>query len=143
MSRRPHAIRPGPGTDRLAPLPDRAGPRTDRGAGTVMVVACLGLLLVLGAALGAIAGIVVDHRRAQAAADLAALAGAAERARGRPPCPAAARIASDNGTEIASCRVAGMDVLVEVRRQGAPLVGVRPWLRARARAGPADVRSPR
>lgn len=121
---------------------DRAAGGTDQGAATVMVVACLGLLLVLGAALGAVAGVVVDHRRGQAAADLAALAGAAEQGRGRPACAAAERIARSNGAEVTSCQVAGMDVSVEVRRQGPPLLGVRPWLTARARAGPADVVPP-
>jgi uncharacterized membrane protein len=55
-----------------------------------MVVACLSLLLLVGAGLGVVAAMVRDHRVAQSAADLAALAGASALQRGDDPCAAAA-----------------------------------------------------
>ena len=64
-----------------------------RGAATPMVVACLSLLLALGAALGVVAAMVHDHRVAQSAADLAALAGAAALQRGDDGCAAAGSVA--------------------------------------------------
>ena len=51
-----------------------ARPRHDRGSAVPFAVACLGLVLLLGAALGVAAAMVADHRAAQSAADLAALA---------------------------------------------------------------------
>ena len=50
--------------------------RSERGSASPLVVACVGVLLLLGAALGVVAAMVRAHRDAQAAADLAALAAA-------------------------------------------------------------------
>ncbi len=59
-----------------------------RGAASVVVVACVAVLLVVGCGLTVVAATVVDHRRAQLAADLAALAGAAgARGGGQPAAP--------------------------------------------------------
>jgi secretion/DNA translocation related TadE-like protein len=99
-------------------------------------VACLGLLVLLGAALGVTGALVVDHRIAQDAADLAALAGAAAYADGREGCAAASRIAADNGAALADCSVASEEVDVAVLVEGPRWL--RSWrdLRAEARAGP-------
>jgi secretion/DNA translocation related TadE-like protein len=54
--------------------------------------------------LGAVAGrVVVEQRRAAAAADLAALAGATAVQQGAAGCPAAARTATANGARLATC----------------------------------------
>ena len=47
--------------------------RTDSGAATAAAVACLGLLLLVGLALGEVGAWFAAHRQARAAADLAAL----------------------------------------------------------------------
>jgi uncharacterized membrane protein len=54
---------------------------------SLFLVACLGLLLLVGAALGrCVAALVRAHRQAQAAADLSALAVASAVARQPDPC---------------------------------------------------------
>ena len=108
----------------------------ERGAVTVLAVALLGLVLLVGAALGVAAAMVVDHRRAQAAADLAALAGATAHQRGEDGCRAAARMAVANGGALGGCRVEGDAVVVEVRVTGPRWLGQVADLSGRARAGP-------
>lgn len=112
------------------------GRRDQRGAATVFAVACLAVLLLVGAALGVVAAMVHAHRQAQAAADLAALAGAQAVARGRDPCAAAGAIAASNGAALTGCTVAGSDVVVTVRVDGPHWLGQRADLDGRARAGP-------
>lgn len=111
----------------------------ERGAATLLVGTCLALLLVIGAALGVVAALVVGHRSAQAAADLASLAGAAALARGETACEAAAELAEANGASLQECRVTGDDVVVLVRVSGPRWLGQRGDLEARARAGPGQV----
>jgi secretion/DNA translocation related TadE-like protein len=112
-------------------LPDQ------RGAATVLAVAMAGVLLLVGAAAGVVGAIVVAHRTAQAAADLAALAAASALARAAgDPCASAAAIAEDNGAALASCAVAGRTVEVEVVVDGPRWLGQDRDLSARARAGP-------
>lgn len=115
--------------------------RDQRGAATVLVVAMAGVLLLVGAAAGVVAAIVVAHRKAQAAADLAALAGAEVVAdpahRGaRDPCATAREVASANDAELSSCVVAEADVLVEVTVTGPRWLGQDRDLIGTARAGP-------
>ena len=110
---------------------------TDAGAGTVLVVAVAGLLLTIGVALGVVAALVVDHRKAQSAADLASLAGAGALARGGDPCGQARRVAAANGAAVVSCATRGLDVLGEGVLPGPRWWGWSGDLRARARAGPA------
>lgn len=116
----------------------RAGPRPrdDAGAVTLLVVALAGLLLLIGSALGVVAAMVVAHRSAQAAADLAAIAGATALQRGRDPCAAAGEIAGHNGASLRSCEVSGRDVLVDVVVAGPRWLGQDADLVGRARAGP-------
>ncbi|WP_341924558.1 Rv3654c family TadE-like protein [Nocardioides psychrotolerans] len=119
-----------------------AGPgrrRDGRGAVTVVVVALAGLLLLLGSALGVVAALVVAHRSAQAAADLAAVAGATALQRGRDPCSTAADVAAGNGASLSACAVVGRDVLVDVSVTGPRWLGQDADLEGRARAGPAGV----
>lgn len=112
---------------------DSAG---DRGAASLLAVSCLGLLLLLGAALSVVGAMVAAHRQAQAAADLAALAGASAVV-GGDPCGDAAAVAEANGGSVASCAVDGYDVVVEVVVPGPRWLGATGDLTGRARAGPA------
>ncbi|GAA1953646.1 hypothetical protein GCM10009798_11010 [Nocardioides panacihumi] len=108
----------------------------DRGSAVPFAVACLGLVLLLGAALGVVGAMVVDHRRAQAAADLAALAGASALGDGGDGCGAAARIAAGNGASLADCVAEGADLRVTVVVRGPGWLGAHGDLTAQARAGP-------
>lgn len=117
-----------------------AGPSTpapERGSATLFAVAVLGLLVLVGAGLGVVGAMVQAHRVAQSAADLAALAGAEARARGRDPCLAAGAIAGANGAVVERCVVDGYDVRVEVTVAGPHWLGQHHDLSAQARAGPA------
>jgi len=102
----------------------------------VLVVAVMGLLLVIGAALGVVAAMVRAHRVAQSGADLAALAGAHSAALGRDACADARRIAVANEVRLSSCRVDGRDVVVAVVAPGPHWLGQTADLTAQARAGP-------
>ncbi|MEN8708280.1 MAG: Rv3654c family TadE-like protein [Nocardioides marinisabuli] len=106
----------------------------EAGAATVLGVALAGLLLLLGVALAELGAVVVAHRRAQAAADLAALAGATSRADG---CLAADRVALANGAALTACTPEGSAVLVTVRVDAPPGLDRVLVIEARARAGPA------
>lgn len=109
------------------------GPRRERGAATVLVVAMAGVLMFVMTGLSAAGGLVTAQRRAQAAADLAALAGASSL---DDPCAGARDNALANAAALESCRVDGDEVTVEVSVAG-PRV---PWrdvrVTAEARAGP-------
>jgi secretion/DNA translocation related TadE-like protein len=115
------------------PRPDRGG----RGAATVLVVAFLGLLLLVGAALGVVGAMVRAHRNAQSAADLAALAGAAALARGDDACTAAAEVATANDADVLTCAAQRLEVRVAVLVDGPHWLGQTADLTADARAGPA------
>lgn len=115
----------------------RRSPRAgrERGAATVVAVALVGVVLLVGLALGEVAAWVAAHRRAQAAADLAALAAAAQVA--ADPCAAATRVATANGARLTSCRPDGLEVRVEVAVDAPRRLGPAAVLEAEARAGPA------
>ncbi|WP_109507882.1 Rv3654c family TadE-like protein [Nocardioides speluncae] len=115
----------------------RQPPPGERGSASLLVVALLGLLMFLGAAMSFVAGVVADHRAAQSAADLAALAGAQALQRGHDPCAAAGRIAGANGASVRSCAVSGEDVVLEVTVAARSYAGYSPEVTGRARAGPA------
>ena len=115
----------------------------DRGAATTAAVACLGLLLVVGLALGEVGAWFAAHRQARAAADLAALAGAGALtgvpagAAGLDPCVAAAEVARRNGAEVTSCRAVGSAVEVVVSVDAPSRWGPEAALTGTARTGPA------
>lgn len=111
--------------------------RGERGAATLFAVACLAVLLLLGAALGVVAAMVRAHRVAQSAADLAALAVADAAGAGRDPCAAGRLVAAANGAELDSCAVDGRDATVTVTVVGPRWLGQAADLSADARAGPA------
>jgi secretion/DNA translocation related TadE-like protein len=99
-------------------------------------MAFLAVLLLVGAALGVVGAMVRDHRIAQSAADLAALAASRALADGRDPCTAGSDIATANGARLDGCTVSGPEVTVEVTVAGPHWLGQRHDLLGEARAGP-------
>ncbi|HET6937490.1 MAG TPA: Rv3654c family TadE-like protein [Nocardioides sp.] len=108
----------------------------ERGSATLFAVAVVGVLVLVGAALGVAGAMVHAHRVAQSAADLAALAGARSRAEGGDACAAASTIAGANDATLDSCAVDGFDVRVQVTVAGPHWLGQHHDLSAQARAGP-------
>ena len=99
----------------------------------------LGLMavaLMMTAMAGMVGQVMVARHRVQAAADLAALAGAAAwSAAGGDACRTAGRIASGNSARLTSCVIGGDGT---VRTQASVPVGVHWTAHAAARAGPAN-----
>ena len=88
-----------------------------------------------------IGGAVVARHRAQAAADLAALAAAARVPAGAAPaCAEAIEVSTAMGASLRDCRIESLDVVLTVA------AATRAWPRtdayAAARAGPVDQRAP-
>jgi secretion/DNA translocation related TadE-like protein len=113
-----------------------AGAGRDRGSATVWVLAA-GMVMVLAAlAVSTIGAAIVARHRAQQAADLAALAGAAYALTGEAAaCARAAELVSLNGASLVSCRLDGPDLIVSAAIEPAgPPVLTRPAT-ASARAG--------
>jgi secretion/DNA translocation related TadE-like protein len=110
--------------------------RTEAGFATAAVLVLCGLMVTAGAVGTGLVGLVAAHRRAESAADLAALAGAAAAQEGRAACASADLIARANGARLVGCVLRGEVVSVVVAVEAA-----QPrWagsLRARARSGPA------
>lgn len=112
--------------------------RDQSGAATVVALACTALLFLVAVAAATAVALVVSHRRAQSAADLAALAAAQALQRGADPCAAGGRIAAAQGAELAECDIDGEEVTVVVTIRGPHAPGRDAELRGRARAGPAE-----
>jgi secretion/DNA translocation related TadE-like protein len=114
--------------------------RTVRDDGVATVVACvcaMVLLIVTGAAMQLGAALLARHR-AEIAADLSALAGAAELLQGRPAaCGQATTVARANGAAVATCTLDGVDLLVTVT-VSARFGPLSATASGRARAGPVD-----
>ncbi|WP_433627067.1 Rv3654c family TadE-like protein [Nocardia sp. CA-120079] len=114
--------------------------RRDEGVATVF--ACSALAALIGATLliAQVGAVVVARHRAQAAADLAALAAAGELARGADVgCAEAGEIARRMGVRIQQCEVVQWDATVTVEGNvPMGLLGKR-TVRAVARAGPVEV----
>ena len=118
----------------------RAAASDECGAGTVLVVGVIAVLLA--AALG-VSGLIqaqVAAGRARTAADLAALGGATALSSvlaPGDPCKVAGRVARANGAEVTACTVVEEDVVVEVS-VGVRVLGVARTTASAARAGPVD-----
>ena len=109
----------------------------DRGAATVFATAVLGVLVAVAAGLGLVTAVVVHHRMAQSAADLAALAGAGAVARGEDACAEAGAVAAANDASLVDCRADGArEVWVQVQVTGPHWLGQGVDPTAEARAGP-------
>lgn len=109
----------------------------DRGAGTVLVLALVGVVVVLVLGTAALVGAVVTRGAAQSAADLSALAAAAALQRGASdPCARAGAVAERNGVRLDACRCAA-DSSCTVTTSAETRTGAA--ARATARAGPASL----
>ena len=107
---------------------------SDLGAGTVLAIALVSVVVVFGLAGVSLAGGLTARQRLIGAADLAALA-AADAASGAivgVPCEVAAAVARGNGARLAGCEPEGLVVSVTVSGSfaGIPIT-------AAARAGPS------
>lgn len=113
----------------------------DRGAATVWSLALVTVLLLIGLAAVAVGSLALTRQRAATVADVAAVAGAQALV---DPCVDAIAIVQANGMVAVSCRLDGVDVIVDVTTSAPPVVGRLlallgrgvPEVRASARAGP-------
>lgn len=118
--------------------------RAERGSAAVLTTVLAGVLLTAAFAGSVAGGLLVGQRRAAAAVDLAALAGAdvLGQAVGAGPasstaCSRAGETAAANGATLTACQVLGSDLLVSATVEVAgPFGGTWPVV-ATARAGPA------
>jgi secretion/DNA translocation related TadE-like protein len=110
---------------------------SQRGSATVLALPLLGALTVVAVLLAYVGGALTLRRKVAAAADLAALAGAAELQAGGDGCGAAATVAARNGVDLGPCAVHGLELSVTVTARTEPLLGRSLVVSARARAGPA------
>jgi secretion/DNA translocation related TadE-like protein len=93
----------------------RRAPASQRGSGTVLVLAVVVLLVTITVAVSVLAGVLAARHRAGRAADLAALSGAASLwTSAATVCRSAAAVAAANGARLVGCTVAGDAVLVRV-----------------------------
>ncbi|MBU2667670.1 flp pilus-assembly TadE/G-like family protein [Actinoplanes bogorensis] len=109
----------------------------DRGAATIFVLA-IGLLLVAAGVAGAAVGAArVGRHQARAAADLGALAGAAQAIFGPGiACARASELVTANGGRMTSCAVEGLEIVVTAEVEVHLILGLTPSAAAAARAGP-------
>jgi secretion/DNA translocation related TadE-like protein len=116
-------------------------PPHDRGSATVWAVAGVAVIMtvfLVGLHLGSA---VIARHRAEAAADLAALAAAGVAVEGaEASCDRAGEVAAAMGGTITSCRLVGWDALVEVRVPTEVALPGIDGAAGRARAGPVDQR---
>ncbi|ROR73206.1 Rv3654c family TadE-like protein [Bogoriella caseilytica] len=113
--------------------------RGDRGSGTVLAVALVGVLAACALAVASVGAAVDARGRAQAAADLAALAAASSlyEIGGPDPCVVAAQLAQLNSAELRSCTVRGHEVEVTATVTAQLPGRLAAHVEAQARAGPA------
>lgn len=111
--------------------------RRERGSATAYALVFIGLLTTLALVASTIAGLFVGHRKAAAAADVAALAGAAAMQHGGVGCEAAARISTANQAKLVSCAANGAVIDVEVALDVQSAFGASFAVAGKARAGPA------
>lgn len=110
----------------------------DRGSASVWVLAIGLVVIVVAQAFAMVGAATVARHRAQAAADLAALAGALRVLDGESvACARAAEVSARNGAGLVACRVDGFDVIVTVE---VAATGPGAWGAAQrsARAGPVE-----
>lgn len=111
--------------------------RPETGIATIWGLAIIGILMLLAAVSAGVVSLIGARHQAEAAADLAALAGAKAAVDGEDACDAARRIAAANGGALIRCDVEGEIVEVRVQVEGPRLLGESWVLTGRARAGPA------
>jgi secretion/DNA translocation related TadE-like protein len=109
----------------------------DRGAASIFLLA-VGLVLVAAGIAGAATGAArVGRHQARTAADLGALAGAVHAVEGSDAaCGRAGQLVAANGGRTTSCRLDGLDLIIEAEVTVTPLPGLTRHATATARAGP-------
>ncbi|MFL6141871.1 MAG: Rv3654c family TadE-like protein [Labedaea sp.] len=111
----------------------------ERGSATIVAVTGIAVIMLVIGSVVAIGSATVTRRRAEAAADLAALAAATSAVSGTERACARARwVAQRMRAELTSCRLSGWDALVEILVQPPDLLLGLGSATARARAGPVD-----
>ncbi|WP_251152432.1 Rv3654c family TadE-like protein [Cellulosimicrobium sp. Marseille-Q4280] len=133
----------GPGLPGVGSAAERSSDG-EHGAGTVLVLGIVAALLVVLVGLGGLAQAQAARGRAQAGADLAALAAAAALRDGWEPCGRARETASRNGVRVVACTETGAGA-VRVDVVSGPTVSVLGVTLGEAagaaRAGPATARA--
>lgn len=124
--------------------PPTVAGRTDEGSATIWVLAVSGLVVAVAYAVLLLASVQATRQRAEAAADLAALAGAQAGARGSDPCSAAQSVAAADGAELETCEVLGEVVAVTAAARLPPALSSfgGGLVRSGARAGPVPAACP-
>jgi secretion/DNA translocation related TadE-like protein len=103
---------------------------------TIFGCLSVGLLLAVTIVAVRLGGAMLARQQAETAADLGALAGAAQILHGSAAaCAAAGRVVTANSATMTSCTADGLDVLVEVDARAPALGGIA---LAHARAGPVS-----
>jgi secretion/DNA translocation related TadE-like protein len=119
-----------------------ADPDGEHGAGTVLLIGVVAVVLLCVVALAALGGAQQARSSAQAAADLGALAGASALRLGVDACATTEQTVVRHGAVLERCDVeAGGVVSVAVTRRAGPVSGLAGVAEAKARAGPASARS--
>ena len=109
----------------------------DRGAATIWTAGGIATVMVVVSGLLSFVAAVATRHRAESAADLAALAAASWAVAGEEQACAQARwVAEQMGVVMRSCRLSGLDALVEVVVEPAGVLGEFGAAAAKARAGP-------
>jgi len=108
-----------------------------RGVATVLGIGFVALILVVALVATGVAALVFAHRRAQSAADLAALAAASGYQRGVAACGEAKRIAAANRGRLVGCALDGPVATVEV--ECLVVLGGTFRMHGRAKAGPVGL----
>ncbi len=109
----------------------------ERGSASPPAVAAVGVLVAVTVGALGFGSAVVARHRAQAAADLAALAAAAQVGAGAGvACRRAATLAGEMGARVGACSVEGLVVIVTVEVDTAVRLAGGQAARAVARAGP-------
>lgn len=111
--------------------------RGERGSATIYAAIFIGFLTVVALVAATVSSLLVARRTAAAAADLAALAGAADLRGGGPGCVAAADITERNHATMVGCEVDGDVLTVRVSTRVRSVFRSSFEVQARARAGPA------
>jgi secretion/DNA translocation related TadE-like protein len=110
---------------------------SDRGSASLWLLGVGLAVLAFAGAVAAAGSVLVARHRAQAAADLGALAGAVRTAEGSSAaCDRSREIVEVNGARLVECRLDGLDVVVGVEADAASLGQTVGPARAWARAGP-------
>lgn len=119
-----------------------AADRRQAGSATIWMLTVCGLVVAAAVVALQLAVAVLIRHRAEAAADLAALAAADAALQGRPAaCARAGRVAAAGAATLVSCTLADATAEVVVSVPARLLLGRFPPVVARSRAGPAGIRT--